>query len=180
MNKNYVDIYNKLLAKSLELGKIVNLLSEKNSKIFSELEKWLDETEEIMNKSRISNTLEIASLRAKVASISMNSKKTRKEKFIEISNVLYELKNIFMPVIKPIEDKVEESKIIIRQCLEFLDHAKKMPKIKDYKKDFTSFVNSVWVNIQQQPELKNAYVNLVSKISLNDVLMLIAEEIKIN
>ncbi len=178
MNKNYVNVCNQLLEKSFALTEIVNLLTEKNNKAFVQFEKWLQDTEEVMKKNKISNVLEISSLRAKVVALKFDTSMTRKEKFVQLSDILYELKSIFMPVLKPLEDKIEESKVIIRQCLQYLEHTDKMPK-KTKKIDFTSYIHSVWSEIQAQPELKNAYVNLISKVSINDVLLIIADEINI-
>lgn len=177
-NKNYIKLFNELIIHSYKINNIVYYLDNKNPRVFQDIKKWLEEIEELLKKNNSSKVLQFSSLRAKIISIELNKEINRKNRFKEVGESIYELKDMFNDIVLPIENIIEESKIIIKQILEYLYQLNKIPKKK--KNDtFNSYIESIWFIIKEEKELKTAYVSLISKLSRIDINLLLAEEIKI-
>lgn len=175
MQKSFLSIYLDIKKHSFEIHEIVNLLSKKDFSLFIKFEVWLSDIEKVMKKYNMENIVAFSGLRAKSIGIKNNKDLKRSKKLSNISDIIYESKDIFLSVTEPLKDKKEEADNLIKQCLEIMSQYKIMPTLGN---DFTIYINTIWETIIKHDQLKSAGVKLLSIFSRSDILRLIADNIE--
>ena len=180
MQKSILDITYNLKSKLLEFPSIVNSLEKKDFNFLSNLMMWIKDTEEILKTYNISETSELAGLRSRILSPRFSDTRNASVKKLQIkiaSEVLYDVQNTVLKVLKPYETKIDECRELIRQLLSIVNQTGAIKY--DDNIEFQNFINGIWSVFINHNQLKPGAVKLQTLISKTDISRIIAEEIKL-
>ncbi len=135
MKNSYINLYESLLKQSLLVPDLVTKASEKDLNFLPSLNKWLLETEKIMKDNNISKCAELAGLRSRIlvatyAEDSKNSK--RKRQFSVATSIIDEAQVTVLGVLEPIEGRISEARVAVRQLLGVAYQAGMIDKTLDF------------------------------------------------
>lgn len=180
MKTSSLTIVESLKSKLLTFPALVDSLQQKDSNFLSLLQDWMKEAETILKNYNIAQCSEIAGLRSKIiAPLFAESKRrsTKKNQLQIASEVLYELQNIILLVIKPHEIKVNEARDLLIHLLSIL---KQSGAVKySNGTNFQSFINQIWAIFSNHEQLKPGMVKILTLVPQIDALRIIAEEINL-
>jgi hypothetical protein len=170
-----------LVLKMIEFPLIVDKLQNKDPDFISELEYWMKAIEAIFKKFNIVECAEIAGLRSKIIAplFSDATRIVSKKKQLEVAaSILYDIQSTVMMVLKPHEIKLNESRDILKQLLGIVQQTGVIKY--HFGDDFQNFINEIWKIFVTHEQLKPSALKIVSMISQEDALRIIAEEIVLN
>lgn len=180
MKKSTLNIVTELRKKLLEFPAIVNDLERKDPSFLENLFKWMKKSEEIFITYNISEVSELSGLRSKIISPRFSDNKSisvRKTQLKIAAEVLYDLQKTVLKVLNPLEIKIEESRILIRQLLLIVSQTHEIKY--NSALPFDDFVNNIWQFITSNEQLKAGAIKLKISLIMSDIQMLIAEEINL-
>jgi len=177
MKTSIVDTYEALLQQSLAVPKLVNLASKKDNSFLNELDKWLIQTEKILEKNRFAQCSEIAGLRSKIVASkydeSINVIKKRKHKMSVATDIIYEAQATLLAVLEPIQHRINEATEAIRQLLGVTYQADMI----DYDMNFNELLQYLWTSFSTHEQLKGLTSKVLVYVNKSDALRILAEEI---
>ena len=180
MQVSSLTIIELLKSKLLEFPYLVDCLKNKEYNFLDLLETWMKETETILKNNRISECAVIAGYRSKIIVplfVEVKKRSTKKRQLQLASEIMFELQDTVLSVIKPHEIKVNEAKDLLLHLLSILKQSGAL-KYTD-QTDFQEFINSIWHLCSTHEKLKQGTVKILTLISQIDVLRIIAEEINL-
>lgn len=181
MQKSILDLTYKLKAKLIEFPSIVNSLEKKDFNFLTNLLTWIKDTEEILKTYNISETSELAGLRSRILSPRFSESRNVSVKKLQIkiaAEVLYDVQNTVLKVLKPYETRIDECRELIRQLLSIVNQTGAI-KYED-SIEFQIFINNIWNLFINHNQLKPGAVKLQTLISNTDILRIMAEEINLS
>jgi hypothetical protein len=176
MRKSLLNIYNALSEQSLAVPGLVTQLSKKDSRFFSEFEAWLLKTEDILKKNGLPDCSEIAGLRSKIIESMLSTDVTRSKRKIRwhtSSSIVYDAQRVVLEVISPLREKIEESRVLIRQLLGVAYQTKMISK----DVPFNDLIKGLWEAFKQNDQLRSYTTRISSSVGHTDALRILAEEI---
>jgi hypothetical protein len=180
MTKSSLSIVEALKKILLGFPEIVNSLQGKDADFLAKLDSWMKDAETTLKNNNISECSEIAGLRSKIIAplFSGSPRQVAKKKQLQIAaDVLYQLQNTILLVIKPFEAKIEEAKNLLLHLLSIL---KQSGAIKyTNQTDFQNFVNQIWDIFSNHEQLKASTVQILALVSKTDAIRIIAVEINL-
>lgn len=181
MQVSSLSIIELLKSKLLEFPDLVDSLKNKDYNFLDVLESWMKETETILKNNRISECSLISGYRSKIIApvFAETQKRSVKKRQLEIaSEILFELQQTIVLVIKPYEIKVNEARDILIQILSVVQQSGAIKYSDEIV--FQEFINSIWKLCSTNEQLKPFAVKTLTIIPQNDALRIIAEEISLN
>jgi predicted RNA-binding protein with EMAP domain len=158
----------------------VDSLRKKDYNFLESLEKWMKEIETILQNNRISECAAIAGYRSKIIAplFSESQKRSVKKRQMQLaSEIMYELQDTVLSVIKPHETKVNEARDLLIHLLSIVKQSTSL-KYTD-QTNFQEFILSIWNLCSTHEQLKQGTIKILTLISQIDALRIIAEEIEI-
>ena len=180
MKRSALNLVSALKSKLLEFPGIVSSLEKKEIFFIEKLFMWINNTEEILTTYNISEVSEISGLRSKIISPKFSNNKSisiKKAQLKIASEILYELQNTVLKVLKPFELKVEECRELVRQLLLIVGQTKAIKYNSDFP--FENLVNDVWQFIVSNEQLKAGAIKLKTNLPITDIQIIIAEELNL-
>lgn len=180
MQVSSLSIIESLKSKLLEFPDLVDSLRKKDYDFLELLEKWMKEIETILKNNRISECAVIAGYRSKIIAplfAETQKRSTTKRRLQLASEIMFELQDTVLSVIKPHEIKVNEAKDLLIHLLSIVKQSGAL-KYTD-QTNFQEFIHSIWQLCSTHEQLKQGTVKILTLISQVDILRLIAEEINI-
>jgi len=178
MQVSSLSIIESLKSKLLEFPVLVDSLKNKDYNFLELLETWMKETETILMNNRISECAVISGYRSKIIapSFTETQKRSVKKRQVQVaSEILFELQHTVVSVIKPYETKVNEARDLL---LQILSAVKQSCALKYTNQTvFQEFINSIWQLCSTNEQLKPFTVKILTIVSQNDALRIMAEEI---
>ncbi|TRZ42565.1 hypothetical protein DMZ48_13775 [Robertkochia solimangrovi] len=143
-----------------------------------EMYKILNEIEDMLRRNKISQFMDIARYRASILAtqIAIDRRIPRKEDQLEtLSAIIPTLTKTVNDVMKPIEECLTD---IRKSVSEMITDAHKHNLI-DYNEgmNFTEFIHALWRLFCNHPDFKERSLPILDKISQNDALEILAEEV---
>lgn len=178
MRKSILSITNELNEQLFKVGKLVDLIENKERSSLIKFRDWLYETEEIMKKYNIPHGSFLSSNRAQLANF-LPEKETNKKKqlFHFTANLLVEAQETIWRSNSLNSQKIESSTELLSQLLNYVYHSKAF--IFDANQCFSSFLETIWSFMNTNEQLKEMAIQVTSQISKADALRIIAEEINL-
>ena len=180
MQVSSLSIIELLNGKLIEFPNLVDRLREKNYDFLKLLENWMKETEGILKNHRIPECAVIAGYRSKVMTplFTETQKRSIRKRQLELaSEMMFDVQNTVLSVMKPHETKVNEAKDLLIHLLSIIKQSESI-KYTD-RTNFQEFVNSIWNLCSTHEQLKQGSVKILSLVSQTDVLRILAEEINL-
>ena len=180
MQVSSLSIIELLNGKLLEFPDLVDSLRKKDYDFLELLEKWMKEIETILKDNRISECAVIAGYRSKIiAPLFAESQKrsVKKRQLQQASEIMFELQNTILSVIKPHETKVNEARDLLIHLLSIIKQSTSLNYTD--QTNFQEFVLSIWKLCSTHEQLKQGTIKILTLISQTDALRIIAEEINI-
>jgi len=181
MQVSSLSIIELLKSKLLEFPGLVDSLKNREYNFLELLEIWMKETENILKNNRISESAVIAGYRSKIIAplFAESQKRSAKKRQLQIaSEVLFELQDTIISVIKPYETKVNEAQDLLIQLISIV---KQSGAIKyNEQTNFQEFISSIWQLCSTHEQLKPGTIKILTLISQIDTLRIIAEQINLN
>ncbi len=164
--------------KLLEFPKLVDSLERKEINFISNLFLWINELESIFSSHHLSEVSELAGLRSKIIAVKYSDGKKKSTKVHQVktaSEILYDLQNTILSVLKPKEMKVGECRELLRKLLIITSRSSGL----QYQSGeaFEIFIQKVWREMVANEKLVSGTINLRSILSSSEIHQLIAEEI---
>ena len=181
MKKSILDLIDNLKTKLLEFPSIVDSLEKKDFNFLVNLMSWITDTEEILKTYNISETSELAGLRSRILSPKFSDSRNVSVKKMQLkiaSEVLYDVQNTVLKVLKPYETKIDECRELIKQLLSIVNQTGTIKYDDDI--EFQNFINNIWSIFISHNQLKPGAVKLQALVSHTDILRIIAEEINLS
>lgn len=177
MKQSYLTLYEELLKQALSVPGLVNQLARKESTALQELERWLLETEAVMNQNRIPQCAEIAGLRTKIIETSYMREKSgttkRKQQLAAAPSVVHEAQGTLLRVLEPVENRLNEARDAVRQLLGIAYQA----NLIDRTAEFNTMIRILWTTFSTQEQLKGITARILTLVNPSDALRILAEEI---
>lgn len=177
MQTSSLTIVELLNAKLLEFPALVNSLKNKDYNFLELQEIWMKDTETILKNNRISECAVLAGFRSKIIAplFAESQRRSAKKRQMQIaSEVLFELQDTVISVIKPFEVKIREARDLLIHLLSILKQSGAIKYTDD--SDFQSFILSIWKLLSTHEQLKPSTIKILTLVSQSDVLRIIAEE----
>jgi hypothetical protein len=181
MQVSSLSIIELLKSKLLEFPGLVDSLKSRDYNFLELLEKWMKETETILKENRISECAVIAGYRSKVIAplYTEPQKRSAKKRQLEMaSEIMFELQETIVSVLKPHEAKVNEARDLVIQLLSIVRQSWAI-KYTD-QTNFQEFIVSIWQLCSTHEQLKPGTVKILTLVPQMDALRIIAEEINLN
>ncbi|SHH00289.1 hypothetical protein SAMN05444372_112178 [Flavobacterium micromati] len=178
MQVSSLSIIELLNSKLLEFPELVDRLKNKDYNFLELLETWMKETETILKQNRISECAVIAGYRSKIIIplFTESQKRSVKKRQLQAASViLFELQHTILSVIKPYEIKVNEARDLLRQILSAVRQSHTIKYTSQTV--FQEFINNIWQFCSTNEQLKPFTVKILTIVSQNDAVRIIAEEI---
>ena len=180
MQVSSLSIIELLKSKLIEFPDLVDSLRKKDYIFLEMLENWMKETETILKNHRISECAVIAGYRSKIMTplFTETQKRSTKKRQLQLaSEVMFDLQDTVISVMKPHEIKVNEAKDLL---IHLLSIVKQLGALKyTNQTNFQEFIDSVWNLCSTHEQLKQGTIKILTLISQIDVLRIIAEEINL-
>jgi hypothetical protein len=180
MQVSSLTIIELLSNKLLEFPGLVDSLRNKDSNFLELLEKWMKEVETILKNNRIAECAVIAGYRSKilVPLFAESQKRSTKKQQLQLSSeIMFDLQDTVLSVIKPHEIKVHEAKDILIQLLSIVKQSGAL-KYTDTT-NFQEFIVRIWQFCSTHEQLKPGTIKILTLVSQIDVIRIIAEEINL-
>lgn len=180
MQVSSLSIIELLNSKLIEFPDLVDSLRKKDYNFLELLENWMKEIETILKNNRISECAVIAGYRSKIIAplFTESQKRSTKKRQLQLaSEIMFELQDTVLTVIKPHEIKVNEAKDLLIHLLSIVKQSGTLKYTNQI--NFQEFINSIWQLCSTHDQLKQGTVKILTLISQIDVLRLIAEEINL-
>ncbi|HMO63599.1 MAG TPA: hypothetical protein PKC39_16045 [Ferruginibacter sp.] len=178
MLKPVLDTLDTLKGKLFMMPEIVDKLHQKENNSTDHLICWLRETEEILRKSGYAQCAEMAGLRSRIlaAEFSEERRYSKKKEKIRIAlEIIYDAQSVIIKLIAPMEDKVNEVRMIINQILLIF----KPSGILEYdeKYDFNVFIQGIWHMFKANEQVGGGISKILTFVNQSDAIRILAEEI---
>lgn len=178
MLKPVLDTLSTLKGKMFILPEIVDMLQQKGNSSVDQLTNWLRNVEEVLRESGYAQCAEIAGLRSRILAVGFNEERRhliKKEKLRVALEVIYDAQNVLMKLITPMEDKVNEVRMIINQILIIF----KPSGVLDYdeKYDFNVFIQGIWHMFKANEQVGGGISKILTLVNQSDAIRILAEEI---
>lgn len=181
MKISSLSIIEQLNGKLLEFPDLVNHLKQKDYDVLDLLENWMQETETILKNHRISECAVMAGYRSKILIprfTEPQKRSTKKRQLQQVSEIMFDIQNTVISVIKPHEIKVNEARDLLIHLLSIIKQSGAI-KYTD-QTNFQQFINSIWNLSSTHEQLKQGTVKILSLISQTDAIRIIADEINLS
>jgi len=166
MQVSSLSIVELLKSKLLEFPNLVDSLKNKDFNFLELLETWMKETETILKNNKISECAIISGYRSKIISplFTETQKRFIKKRQVQVaSEILFELQQTVVSVIKPYETKVNEARELL---LQILNAIKQSGAIKYTNQTvFQEFIQSIWQLCSTNEQLKPFTVKILTIVS---------------
>lgn len=178
MLKPLLDTLDELKGKLFMMPGIVDKLQQKENNSVDHLMLWLRETEDVLRKSGYAQCAELAGLRSRLLAAEFNEEhrsSKKKEKLRIASEIIYDAQSAVLKLVIPMEDKVNEARIIINQILLIF----KPSGVLDYdeKYDFNVFVQGIWHMFKANEQVGGGISKILTFVNQSDAIRILAEEI---
>ncbi len=181
MKASPLTIVELLKSKLLTYPVLVDSLQNKNLNFLLSLENWMREMETIFKNNNITECAAIAGLRSKILAplFADGQRRSAKKKQWQVAaEVLYDLQNTVLSVMKPYEIKVEAARDLLLQLSGILKQSGAVKYIDGT--DFQNFINQVWKMLLSHEQLRPTAIKILTLVSQTDAVRIIAEEINPN
>lgn len=177
-NKSIVELTTKLERQLLSFPFLVNKHETKDPTFLHAFTSWLKNTEQILLDNNQSAVSELSALRAKIYAESFSKSQIiqkRKYQIAVAGNILYEVQQCVQGVLAPRQQIIDECRYLLRQLIQFIAQA----KVIKFKQEtaFDIFIADLWLLMCSSEQLKPSILVLKSKLSINDIQLLIAAEV---
>ena len=178
MKKSTVNLVTALKGKLLEFPSIVNSLERKEISFITQLLIWINKSEEILTTYNISEVAQLAGLRSKIIAPKYSDDKRISFKKLQLkiaAESLFDIQNVVLKVLNPLELKVEESRELTRQLLLIVSQTQAIKY--NHNLPFDNLINDIWKFIISNEQLKAGAIKLKTSLTMTDIQLLIASEI---
>ena len=180
MRKSKLKLLNELKMRLLEFPSIVDSLDKKDPAFIEKLLLWFKQCEASFTTHNISEVSELSGLRSKIIGCKFAAEKglsVRKLQQRAASEVLYEVQQTVLNVVKPLELKVQESRGLIAQLLLIVADT---GAVQYNEADpFEMFINGLWQFMSANEQLKPGVIQLKTNLPPGDIQQLLAEELNL-
>jgi len=160
------------------IPEIVDKIQKKENESVDFLLKWLRNNEYILHKHGYAECAEMAGLRSKLLTPEfIDARRTvkKKEKLRLASEIIYDSQSIILRLIRPLEEKLNEARIIINQILLVV---KPWGIIEfDISSDFTNFIQGIWLMLKGNEHVGGGISKVLTLVNQSDAIRILAEEI---
>ncbi len=178
MKKSIIDITGRIEKQFSQIGAIVDLLEKKNTLSLSKTLGWLVETEELLQKLRITESSKFSVKRGELSTFYPKDTRNKKREQLQFcSSVLTQAQDDLWKVYEVYIEKVENARTLVKQLLGVIYQTKQFKF--DPSENFTLFLGEMWKFCTQHEQLKGVSLQILSLINKGDVLIVMAEEIEI-
>lgn len=178
--KNFnLDISNELQNALLKFPAIITQIKNKEYESIFNLEKWMLSIEDVLKKYNHYKVAEIAALRSKIytpLTLVKNNTAKKKLQFQAASEMLYELQKAVDSILIVYLEKVEQARDILKNLLMILAQSNTV-RFKDGL--FQNFVLQLWSIMCNTEQLKPSASKVLTLVSQQDAMRIIADEIEI-
>lgn len=181
MQVSAISIIEELKAKLLQFPALVDGLKNKDSDFLPKLETWMKETEAILKQYRITECATVAGYRSRILVplyAERQQRPAKKQQLQLASEILFDLQQTLVAVLKPYELKVNEARDLMVYMLSVVHQSGAM-KYTDTTV-FQEFLSGIWQLSANHEQLKPLVSKILSLVSPVDALRIMAEEIRIN
>lgn len=178
MQKSIVHLVTELNNLLLAFGPLVTLFERKQPQALPQLMSWLQGSEQLLSSYGIVLSAQLAGFRSKLIQPLYHDEHRgglRKQQLKQAVTMLYDVQDCLQQAIQPHQLTLQQSRDLIRQLLSILRQSGQVHY--DANAGFETFVLQIWQLINQHDQLKAGAVQLRSKLSQQDVLLLLAQEI---
>ncbi len=181
MKKSSIYIVNQLKPSLLKLPDLVTAVQNKKFTSVNDLFDWLILLEERLKQLNYTECAEIAGLRAQLAEqkFVLNGKpnERKKRQLQKALAIVYPAQETISSLLKPLEDKIEQARDIVRQMLNVAYSMGIVPEATP--QHFTSHIHHVWSILANHDQLKNGINNIKLLVGMTDGLQILAQEIEL-
>ncbi len=180
MQASKLTIIESLETKLLAFPDLVDSLKNKDYNFLAMLESWMKETEAILRNNNIAQCSKIAGLRSKIIAPIFDESRgrsARKRQLLIASELLYELQDVVLSILKSYEIKVNEARDLLIHLLSILKQSGAIKYTNEV--NFQNFITQIWKLSSLHEQLKPITVKILTLVSQVDALRIIADEIEI-
>lgn len=178
MKRSIVHLARMLKAKQLEFPALVSSLERKEFSFMQDLVSWIKHTEQILADNNNSGAAELSGLRSRILAPRFSDERRASTKKLQLkiaAEVLYDVQHAVALELGPIEARVEEARVLVRQLLAIV--AQSGAVVFDAAKPFEMFIDEIWRFVGANDQLKAGAIKLRSSLPSADIPILIADEV---
>ena len=180
MKKSTVNLVTALKVKLVEFPSIVDSLERKEISFIPQLILWISKSEDILTSYNVSEVSQLAGLRSKIIASKYSDNKSISHKKLQLkiaAESLFDIQNVVLKVLNPLEIKVEECRELTRQLLLIISQTQAIKYNKDLP--FDNLIHDIWKFIIVNEQLKAGAIKLKTSLIMTDIQLLIADELNL-
>ncbi len=179
MKRMSIEIYQSLRQDSEQLDAIL-AIKNKDYQTIDNFREWLVSVEDHLRRNNMEDFRRIAEIRGKLiaSQVAFDRNVPKLKRQLRATSELLELsKNTMETIMEPIEVYYQKPRKIMKKMLMIADHEGLIQWNKELK--FRDFVHALWRIFNRESLYKNYCIELLKKVTDEEAIMLLADEVKI-